>query len=80
MLQEFEGKRFLICVQNKGCEASLELWKVYEIIPDPEYEKHGDLKVIDEEGEEYLYPMNYFAPVMINEATAKLIIHRKISS
>ncbi|MBF0238102.1 MAG: hypothetical protein HQM12_10375 [SAR324 cluster bacterium] len=78
MVQEFEGKKFLICVENNGCEASLELWKVYEIIPDPEYEKHGDLKVIDEEGEVYLYPARYFAPVMINEETARLMIHRNI--
>jgi hypothetical protein len=52
--------RFAICVENAGYPASLELHKVYRMVPDAEAEKDGDLRVIDESGEDYLYPGAYF--------------------
>jgi len=57
--------KFLVCVENKGYEASLELRKLYETIPDREAEQHGQVRIIDESGEDYLYPAKYFDPIRL---------------
>jgi hypothetical protein len=57
------GERFAICVDNADYPASLELRKIYRVLPDPEAEHDGDLRVIDESGEDYLYPADYFVVV-----------------
>ena len=51
---------FAICVDNSEFPASLELHKVYRVLPDEDAEQDGDLRVIDESGEDYLYPSDYF--------------------
>jgi len=51
--------RFAICLKNKGSE-DLIVRKVYQVLPDEKAEKQGLLRVIDESGEDYLYPANYF--------------------
>ena len=51
---------FAICVNNSEYPASLELHKIYRVLPDEDAEKDGDLRVIDESGEDYLYPSDYF--------------------
>ncbi|MEK7786383.1 MAG: hypothetical protein AAB658_13315 [Chloroflexota bacterium] len=51
---------FAICVANADYPVSLELHKVYRILPDEEAEHDGDLRVVDESGEDYLYPADYF--------------------
>src|SRR5258708_2386474 len=48
--------QYVICVGNKGYAASLELRKIYEVLPDKEGLKHHQIRVIDESGEDYLYP------------------------
>jgi hypothetical protein len=55
--------RFAICVDNSQYPASLELHKVYRVIPDEDAESDGDVRVIDESGEDYLYPAEYFVLV-----------------
>lgn len=55
--------KFVICVKNEGFEASLEVRKVYDLLPDAEAEDHGMLRVIDESGEDYLFPENFFVPI-----------------
>ncbi len=55
--------RFLICVRNDGYAASLELRKVYEAIPDQAAEARHHVRVIDESGEDYLYPEDFFVPI-----------------
>ena len=62
-------KHYLICVEKRGYEASLELMKVYEVLADRETEKHRQVRVIDESGEDYLYPERYFAPVRLPAET-----------
>ena len=52
--------RFAICVNNTEYPASLEIHKVYRVLPDLEAEKHGDVRLIDESGEDYLFPAEYF--------------------
>lgn len=62
-------KHFMICVENRGYEASLELMKVYEVLSDRTAEKHHQVRVVDESGEDYLYPEKYFAPVRLPSET-----------
>ncbi len=52
--------RFAICLDNVEYPASLERHKLYRVLRDPEAESDGDLRVIDESGEDYLYPADYF--------------------
>lgn len=56
-------KHFMICVDNHGYKYSLEIRKLYEILTDRVAEKHHQRRVIDESGEDYLYPDTFFAPV-----------------
>jgi len=60
--KEKKEKIFALCVENKDCE-DLEKRKIYRVIPDEESEREGYLRVIDESGEDYLYPQSYFVLV-----------------
>jgi hypothetical protein len=62
-------RHFMICVNNRGYEASLEARKLYEVLTDKTAEKHHQIRVIDESGEDYLYPDNFFAPVRLPSIT-----------
>ena len=55
-------KQLAICIRNKGAE-DLEIRKVYRVLPDARAAKDGLIRVIDESGEDYLYPADYFVPV-----------------
>ncbi len=56
---------FVLCLHNKGYPASLEPRKLYSVIPDPAATKHKLLRVIDESGEDYLYPADYFVALRL---------------
>lgn len=56
---------FAVCVNNKGYPASLEVGKLYRVIPDEEAERHGYLRVVDESGEDYAYSSDRFFPLEI---------------
>jgi hypothetical protein len=56
---------FMLCIENKGYPSSLEFGKVYRVIPDEKADKHKMLRVIDESGEDYLYPQNYFVSIQL---------------
>ena len=60
--------RFAICVDNSEYSASLELHKLYRVIPDEDAKKDGDLRIIDESGEDYLYPADWFVAVEVPKA------------
>ena len=64
--------RFAVCLRNEGYEASLERNKLYVLLPDPEAEREGDVRVVDESGEEYLYPADWFVPLEVPEERAAL--------
>jgi hypothetical protein len=55
---------FVLCIENKDCE-DLEKRKIYQALPDEEAEKEGYIRVIDESGEDYLYPQAYFIAVQL---------------
>lgn len=54
--------RFVLCIRNDGCD-DLEPRKVYQLISDPDGAEEGYFRVIDESGEDYLYPAAYFVPI-----------------
>lgn len=60
--------RFAVCVRNAGYEASLERNKIYVVIPDEAAERDGDLRVVDESGEDYLFAANRFVAVEVPAA------------
>jgi hypothetical protein len=60
--------RFAVCVQNEGYEASLERNKLYVVLPDPDAEREADVRVVDESGEDYLYPADWFVALEVPKA------------
>ncbi|MBI4965101.1 MAG: hypothetical protein HY913_17640 [Desulfomonile tiedjei] len=65
---------FVICIRNDDYPASLEKRKLYVKLPDPEAEKNHFVRVIDESGEDYLYPEGYFAAVELSDETMREIM------
>jgi hypothetical protein len=66
--------QFVVCVKNKQYSASLELRKLYQVLPDESAAKHRQLRVIDESGEDYLYPEDYFVPVALPQSAEKAVL------
>ena len=60
--------RYYVCINNDGYAASLELRKIYEALPDPVAERHGQVRIIDESGEDYLFPADYFVAITLSQA------------
>lgn len=73
MDQRRDEPRFAICVDNAEYPASLVLHKLYRVIPDREAERYGDLRVLDESGEDYLFPADYFVPVDLPRNTVRAL-------
>jgi hypothetical protein len=69
-------QKFLLCIDNEGYKASLEIRKLYETIPDKEAERHNQVRIIDESGEDYLYPSRFFAPVRLSIHTKNRILEK----
>ena len=69
-------RHFAVCIRNDEYEESLELKKIYELLADPRAEEHNMVRVIDEEGEDYLYPKEWFLrielPSNIEQAITEL--------
>jgi hypothetical protein len=59
---------FAVCVRNEGYEASLERNKIYAVLPDNEAEREGDLRVVDESGEDYLFSADRFVAIEVPSA------------
>ncbi len=72
-----EAKHFAVCVRNPGYEGTLEIRKLYEIIDDPSGEDHNQIRIVDESGEDYLYPKSWFRridlPQRVEEELANLV-------
>jgi len=58
---------FVVCINNQDYSASLEIRKIYQTLPDPEAIAHQMIRVIDESGEDYLYPSSYFMAIELSE-------------
>lgn len=66
--------QFVVCLDNKGYAASLEIGKLYQVIPDEEAEKIGGLRVIDEDGEDYLFDADMFCAVQVPPIAAQKLV------
>ena len=66
--------RFAICIQNAGYPVSLELWKVYRIVPDKKAAQDQLVRVIDESGEDYLYDEGWFVPIKLPQAAKEAML------
>lgn len=59
--------RFVVCVRNDDYEMDLVLHKTYQVLPDASAERSGWIRIVDETGEDYLYPETFFQPVEVLE-------------
>lgn len=69
-----EEPKFVVCLNNEGFSASLEIGKLYQIIPDTEAEKLGGFRVIDEDGEDYFYDAEMFCPLQVPPIVARTLM------
>ena len=68
------SRQLALCLRNKGYEVSLERRKIYQVIPDRDAGKHGQLRVIDESGEDYLYPATFFALINLPRTLRRRVL------
>jgi hypothetical protein len=66
--------RFAVCINNKGYEASLEVGKLYRVIPDQGAERHGYLRIVDESGEDYGYASDRFFAIDVPKPLEKALV------
>jgi hypothetical protein len=71
---EKQSAHFVVCLNNEGYQASLEVGKLYRFIPDKEAETEGLIRVIDESGEDYAFDANRFHPVNLPAAVEKVLL------
>jgi hypothetical protein len=71
MSTKSEKLHYVLCISNKKYPASLEARKIYQSIADPQAEVHGQIRVIDESGEDYLYPQNLFISIKVPQAATR---------
>jgi hypothetical protein len=66
--------QFAVCINNEGYEVSLEIGKLYRVIPDKEAAQHGYIRIVDESGEDYGYSAKRFFPIEIPIALEKVLV------
>ena len=74
MKERHTRRRFAVCINNADYPASLELHKIYRILPDEEAAADGDLRVIDESGEDYLYPAKRFVLIELPKPVEQALL------
>ena len=67
-------RRFVVCVKNEGYEVSLERRKIYVSIEDEEARTHKLIRVIDESGEDYLFPEKMFIPIELPQPIRRAVL------
>jgi hypothetical protein len=68
-----DATHFAICIHNGEYAGTLEVRKVYELLEDPIAAKRNYIRVIDESGEDYLYPASWFVPVAVPESVEQVL-------
>ena len=66
--------QFAVCINNADYEVSLELNNIYRVLPDDNAATDGDLRIIDESGEDYLFSADRFVPIVVPEAVQKSLL------
>jgi hypothetical protein len=69
-----QAKQLVICIDNDGYAASLEKRKIYVALRDASAEKHGLLRIVDESGEDYLYPKKFFRSIALPQAVRRAVL------
>jgi hypothetical protein len=69
-----QSKQLVVCVDNDGYAASLEKRKIYIALRDPAAEKHGLRRIVDESGEDYLYPKAFFRTIALPQSVKKAVL------
>ena len=67
--------RFAVCIDNTGYPASLERCKIYRVLPDNEAAREGDIRIVDESGEDYLYLATCFVTIEVPLEVERAILH-----
>lgn len=67
-------RQLLVCLRNDGYEVSLERRKIYAALPDADAARHGQVRVIDESGDDYLFPAEYFAQIELPQAVRRAVL------
>jgi hypothetical protein len=75
MKQRKTARHFAVCINNRGYPASLELHKIYLVLPDEGAAEDGDIRVIDESGEDYLYAADRFVEVELPQTVRRSLLH-----
>jgi hypothetical protein len=73
MKRKTREPHFAVCVNNEGYKASLEVGKLYRVIPDAEAASHGYIRIVDESGEDYGYTADRFFPLEVPQALAEVL-------
>ncbi len=68
-----KDRQFVLCIKNEGCE-DLEIRKIYEVLPDENAAKDEYIRIVDESGEDYLYPQDYFVAIELPQAAEKALL------
>jgi hypothetical protein len=71
---EKQSAHFVVCLNNEGYKASLEVGKLYRFIPDKEAEEEGLIRVVDESGEDYAFDAARFHPVNLPATVKKVLL------
>jgi len=71
---EKQSAHFVVCLNNEGHKASLEVGKLYRFIPDQEAEEEGLIRVVDESGEDYAFTADRFHPVELPAIVEKVLL------
>ena len=66
--------QFVLCVRTDGYDVSLEARKIYVALPDPDAAAHGQLRVVDESGEDYLFPSELFVPIEVRGTLRRALL------
>lgn len=64
---------YVLCINHGGYPESLEVRKVYAVLPDERAAVNNYIRIIDETGEDYLYPAKYFVPIHVPPEAAKIL-------
>ena len=66
-------EKYVICLSNEGYAASLEVRKLYELIPDAKAEARNCIRIVDEDGEDYVYPEKMFMAMEVSESVSRAL-------
>jgi hypothetical protein len=69
-----KSEHLVVCISNEGYAVSLEKRKIYLALRDEQAEKRGLIRVVDESGEDYLYPKTFFRSIALPQAVKKAVL------